>query len=133
MQIMRSGTRPSREAPSDWFTGKVRMDPVVDAPAPARVNALQVTFEPGARTNWHTHPFGQTLFVLSGVGLVGLRDEAPKAIHPGDTVWIPEGIEHWHGAGPETGMCHMAIQERDGDSAATWLEPVSDADYLRKD
>jgi quercetin dioxygenase-like cupin family protein len=106
------------------------MDPIIDAPEPARVNAMRVTFEAGARTNWHTHPLGQTLHVISGAGLIALRNEPPRPIRAGDTVWIPEGVEHWHGAGPTTAMCHLAIQERDNDSAADWLEPVSDADYL---
>ena len=131
MKITRCGEIPSRSAPEQWFTGLVRMDAIVDAPEPARVNALRVTFEPGARTHWHTHPLGQTLHVLSGAGLVGLRGEAPQMIRAGDTIWIPDGVEHWHGAGPDTGMSHLAIQEKQDDSAADWLDPVSDADYLR--
>jgi len=131
MKITRCGEAASRVAPENWFTGAVRMDPIIDAPAPARVNAVMVTFEPGARTNWHTHPLGQTLHVTSGAGLIGLRGEAPQVIRAGDTVWIPENVEHWHGACPETAMTHLAIQERDGDSAADWLEPVSDTDYTR--
>ena len=131
MDIFKAGQRPSKPAPEQWFTGRVWQDPIVDAPAPARVNALRVTFEPGARTNWHTHPFGQTLHVVSGTGRIGRRGETPSVIQPGDTVWIPPGEEHWHGAGPETGMVHIAIQEKEDGSAATWLEPVSDADYLR--
>lgn len=103
----------------------------MEAPAPARIRALRVGFEPGARTAWHTHPLGQTLYVLSGVGLVGLRSQSPQAIRAGDTVWIPPGEEHWHGAGPETGMVHLAMQEAYEGRVADWLEQVSEADYLR--
>lgn len=131
MDIMKAGTRESRIANPDYFTGRVWQDPVVEPPEPARVRALRVTFEPGARTAWHTHPLGQTLLVLSGVGLVGLRDEAPRVIRPGDTVWIPPGEEHWHGAGPSTMMSHLAIQEAQGGRAADWLEHVSEEDYRR--
>lgn len=131
MQIFPVGSRPTTEANSDYFTGTVRFDPVIDAPEPARVNAARVSFAPGARTAWHTHPYGQTLHVLSGAGLMGLRDAAPQRIRAGDTVWIPPGEEHWHGAAPDTAMVHLAIQEKEDGSAATWLEQVSDADYLR--
>lgn len=131
MIIHPSGSRPTTQANPDYFTGTVWFDPLVDAPAPARVNALRVSFTPGARTAWHTHPLGQTLHVLSGAGLVALRGEAPRRIRPGDTVWIPPKVEHWHGAAPDTAMVHLAIQEKDGETAANWLEQVSDADYLR--
>lgn len=131
MDIYRAGTRPTRKASADWFTGTVWQDPVMEAPAPARIRALRVGFEPGARTAWHTHPLGQTLYVLSGVGLVGLRSQSPQAIRAGDTVWIPPGEEHWHGAGPETGMVHLAMQEAYEGRVADWLEQVSEADYLR--
>ncbi|MEQ9261247.1 MAG: cupin domain-containing protein [Roseovarius sp.] len=132
MEIIKSGARPSKLAKAEWFTGRVWQDPVVEAPEPARVRALRVTFEPGARTAWHTHPLGQTLYVLSGCGLVGLRGQAPRVIGPGDTVWIPPGEEHWHGASPEQMMCHMAIQEADeAGRVADWLEQVSEADYTR--
>lgn len=132
MEIFPAGTRPSREAPAKWFTGKVWQDPVVEAPAPARIRALRVTFAAGGRTAWHTHPLGQTLHVLSGVGRVALRGEPPRAIRAGDTVWIPPGVEHWHGAAPETAMVHMAMQEADeAGRSADWLEHVSDEDYLR--
>ncbi|MEP2715911.1 cupin domain-containing protein [Pseudophaeobacter sp.] len=126
-----AGSRPSRKAPEQWFTGEVWMDPIITAPAPARINALRVSFAPGARTAWHTHPLGQTLNILSGVGLIGLRDEPPREMHSGDTIWIPPGVEHWHGAAAETGMVHLALQEEVEGSAADWLEHVSDADYLR--
>ena len=98
MKIMKARSRPTKLASSEWFTGKVWQDPIVEAPEPARVRALKVAFEPGARTAWHTHPLGQTLYVVSGIGLVGLRNEPSKVIRAGDTVWIPLGEEHWHGA-----------------------------------
>lgn len=129
MHIHPAGSRPSQRANPDYFTGTVWQDPIIMAPEPARLNALTVHFEPGARTAWHTHPLGQTLHVTQGAGLICLRGEKPNPIHPGDTVWIPAGVEHWHGAGPDTHMTHIAMQEvRDG-SAATWLEHVTDADY----
>jgi quercetin dioxygenase-like cupin family protein len=132
MKIMRAGERPCKMANPDWFTGRVWQEPVVEAEAPARVRALKVTFEPEARTAWHTHPLGQTLHVLSGVGLVGLRGEASKVIRPGDTVWIPPGVEHWHGAAPESQMCHLAMQEADdAGRVADWLDQVSEAEYRR--
>lgn len=125
-----AGSQPSRTGPEAYFTGHVRLDPITDSHPPSRVNALRVTFEPGARTAWHTHPLGQTLHVLAGCGLVARRGEAPIVIRPGDSVWIEPDVEHWHGACPETAMEHLAIQEAVDGSAATWLEPVSDADYL---
>lgn len=131
MQLFPAGSRPTSRATSDYFTGTVWQDPIIEAPEPARVRALRVTFEPGARTAWHTHPLGQTLHVLSGSGLFGLRGQAPQVIRAGDTVWIPPGEEHWHGAGPTTGMVHLAIQEAVDGKAADWLEHVSDADYAR--
>ncbi len=129
MEIFRAGARPTKRATNDWFTGAVWQDPIVEAPAPARIRAIRVAFEPGARTNWHTHPLGQTLHVVSGVGLFGLRGSAPQRIYPGDTVWIEPGLEHWHGAGPETAMTHFAMQEAEAGRVADWLEPVSDEDY----
>lgn len=131
MDLFPAGSRPAKKGPQDYFTGTVWLDPIIDAPQPARVNALRVTFEPGARTAWHTHPLGQTLHVLSGSGRFGLRNEPPRVIRPGDTVWIPPGEEHWHGAAPDTVMVHLAIQEADETGrAADWLEQVSEADYL---
>jgi quercetin dioxygenase-like cupin family protein len=125
-----AGSRPSARPNPDYFTGDVWMDPVNSAPLPARLAAVVVRFDPGARTAWHTHPFGQTLFVLSGRGLVCRRGETPQTILPGDTVWIDPGEEHWHGASPDVGMTHMAMQEKDEDgNTAEWLEKVSDADY----
>lgn len=129
MEILAAGSRPTMRANPDYFTGTVWMDPVIDADAPARLHAVRVSFEPGARTAWHRHYLGQTLHVLSGVGLVCMRGEAPRIIRPGDTVWIPPGAEHWHGAGPETSMVHLAMQEKQGDSATEWLEKVNDGDY----
>ncbi|MCB1339783.1 MAG: cupin domain-containing protein [Pseudooceanicola sp.] len=131
MKLFAAGSRPSQKAGPDYFTGTVWQDPIIEAPEPARTRALRVAFEPGARTAWHTHPLGQTLHVLSGCGLFGLRGEAPRVIRPGDTIWIPPGEEHWHGAGPDTGMVHLAIQEAEGGRAADWLEHVSDEDYSR--
>jgi len=131
MEIIAAGARPSHPAPEKWFTGRVWQDPVIEAPEPARLRALRVTFAPGARTAWHTHPLGQTLHVLSGAGLVGLRGEAPRPIRPGDTVWIAPGEEHWHGAAPDTMMCHLAMQEALEGQVAHWLEQVAEADYLR--
>ena len=129
MKIFKSGSRPTKKASSDWFTGTVWQDPIVEAPEPARIRALNVSFEPGARTAWHTHPLGQTLYVLTGNGLVGLRKEAPKIIKAGDTVWIPPGEEHWHGASASNAMTHIAIQEALDGRVAEWLEQVSDYDY----
>jgi len=129
MQIFRASDRPSLRAPAEYFTGTVWQDPIVSAPNPARLNALRVRFDPGARTAWHTHPLGQTLHVTEGVGLIGRRGEAPQIIRPDDTVWIPPGLEHWHGATADNGMTHIAMQEAQDGSAATWLEHVSEADY----
>ena len=131
MKIMKAGSRPTKLASSEWFTGKVWQDPIVEATEPARVRALKVAFEPGAHTAWHTHPLGQTLHVASGIGLVGLRNETPKVIRAGDTVWIPPGEEHWHGASKTNGMTHIAIQEALDGRVAEWLEKVLDEDYRR--
>ena len=129
MKIFKSGSRPTKKASSEWFTGDVWQDPIVEAPEPARIRALSVSFEPGARTAWHTHPLGQTLYVIAGTGLIGLRNEVPKKIKAGDTVWIPPGEEHWHGASANNGMTHIAIQEALNGRVAEWLEQVSDHDY----
>ena len=134
MQIIKSGSRPTRKASSEYFTGNVWQDPIVEADEPARVRALRVSFEPGARTAWHTHPLGQTLHVISGIGLMGLRNEAPQLIKAGDTVWIPPDEEHWHGASATNSMTHIAIQEALDGSVADWLDKVSDDEYqLKKD
>ena len=130
MQIISAGSRPTKKATSDYFTGVVWQDPIIEAAEPARVRALKVSFEPSARTAWHTHPLGQTLYVLSGIGLVGLRNKAPELIEPGDTIWIPPGEEHWHGASTNNSMTHIAIQEELNGSVAEWLEQVSDDQYL---
>jgi quercetin dioxygenase-like cupin family protein len=129
MQIIKSGSRPTRKASTEYFTGNVWQDPIIEADEPARVRALRVSFEPGARTAWHTHPLGQTLHVISGVGLIGLRNEPPQLIKAGDTVWIPPGEEHWHGASATNSMTHIAIQEALDGSAAEWLNKVSDSEY----
>ncbi|MBN9001427.1 MAG: cupin domain-containing protein, partial [Rhizobiales bacterium] len=122
---------PTRRGPADYFTGTVWMDPIVNAPAPARVAAARVAFEPGARTAWHTHPLGQTLYVISGVGRVQKQGEPVREIRAGDTVWIPPGEKHWHGAAPDHAMTHVAIQEAVNGSAVEWLEQVSEADYTK--
>ena len=129
MTIYKAGARPTVRANPDYFTGTVWQDPVVQAPDPARVGAVRVAFEPGARTNWHTHPLGQTLHVLSGVGRIQLWGEPVQEIRPGDSIWIAPDVKHWHGAGPETAMTHLAIHEALDGAFADWLEPVSEADY----
>jgi len=130
MKILASETLGCRRGPAEWFTGTVWIDDVVTAGAPARFNAARVSFEPGARTAWHTHPVGQALHVLSGVGWVQLKGEAAKAIRPGDSVWIEAGEVHWHGAGAGRTMVHLAMQEKDADGVAVvWLEHVTDEEY----
>ena len=129
MDIFRTGSKPTKKSSTEWFTGTVWQDPIIEAPEPARVRALKVSFEPGARTAWHTHPLGQTLHIISGTGLVGLRNEQPKIIHTGDTVWIPPNEEHWHGATLTNSMSHIAIQEAMNGKVANWLEKVTDEDY----
>ncbi|GHF43092.1 quercetin dioxygenase-like cupin family protein [Deinococcus metalli] len=129
MDIKRAGTRPSAPGPAEWFTGTVRLDPQFTATSPARAAGTTVTFEPGARTAWHTHPLGQTLIVLSGVGRVQ-RDGGPiEEIRPGDVVWFEPDEKHWHGAAPTTAMSHLAIQEAQDGTAVVWLEHVSDEQY----
>ncbi len=129
MEIMQAGSRPSTTGPEKYFTGRVRMDPVIVAPDPARVRVLTVTFEPAARTAWHTHPLGQTLVVTSGKGLVQKAGERIHEIRSGDVVWIAPGERHWHGAAPDTGMTHIAVQEALDGSNVTWLEHITDAEY----
>jgi quercetin dioxygenase-like cupin family protein len=132
MDIKRAGSQPSGKGPADWFTGAVRIDPLFSAPAPARVAGAAVTFEPGARTAWHTHPLGQTLIVTVGFGLAQ-RDGGPiEEIRPGDVVWFPPNEKHWHGASPTTAMTHIAIQEALDGKAVDWLEKVSDEQYQAK-
>jgi quercetin dioxygenase-like cupin family protein len=129
MEIKRAGTQPSTRGPSDWFTGGVRLDPLHAAPDPARVQCATVTFEPGARTAWHTHPLGQTLIVISGCGRAQRWDGPVEEIRPGDVIWIAPGEKHWHGAAPTTAVTHIAIQERLDGKAVDWLEHVSDEQY----
>lgn len=129
MDITRPGSTPSAKGPANWFTGAVRIDRLFAAPEPARASGALVTFEPGARTAWHTHPFGQTLIVTSGYGRVQ-RDGGPiEEIRPGDVVWFAPGEKHWHGAGPATAMSHIAIQESLNGSPVDWMEHVTDAQY----
>ena len=132
MDIHRSGSRPSGKGPADWFTGTVRIDPLISAPQPARVAGAQVTFEPGARTAWHTHPLGQTLIVTSGLGRVQREGGEIQEIRPGDVVWFAPGEKHWHGASPTTAMTHIAIQEALDGKAVDWMEHVSDAQYTTR-
>jgi quercetin dioxygenase-like cupin family protein len=129
MEIKRAGSQPSGKGPAEYFTGMVRVDPLHTAPDPARMATALVTFEPGARTAWHTHPLGQTLIVTAGCGRVQLEGGAVQEIRPGDVVWIAPGERHWHGAGPQTAMSHVAIQERLEGSVVTWAEHVTDEDY----
>jgi quercetin dioxygenase-like cupin family protein len=129
MKITRAGSLPSGKGPSDWFTGTVRIDPLWPVTAPARAAGNLVTFEPGARTNWHTHPLGQMLIVTSGRGRVQREGGPVEDIRPGDVVWFEPGERHWHGASPETAMSHIAIQESLDGKAVDWLEPVADDDY----
>jgi quercetin dioxygenase-like cupin family protein len=129
MDIYLAGSRPTRRASGDWFTGTVWQDPINTPPAPARVNSARVAFEPGARTAWHTHPLGQTLFVISGVGRVQTKGGPIREIRPGDTVWIPPNEKHWHGASPANGMVHIAMHESLDGTHVTWMEQVTDEEY----
>jgi quercetin dioxygenase-like cupin family protein len=129
MQITKAGTQPSTKGPSDWFTGTVRIDPLFQAPDPALVAGAQVTFEPGARTVWHTHPLGQTLIVTSGLGRVQREGGPIEEVRPGDIVWFSPNEKHWHGASPTVAMTHIAIQERLDGKIVDWMEPVTDEQY----
>jgi quercetin dioxygenase-like cupin family protein len=129
MDIKRAGTTPSAKGPTDWFTGTVRIDSLFDRPPPARVGGASVTFEPGARTAWHTHPLGQTLIVTFGCGWVQRWGGPVEEIRPGDVVWFPPGEKHWHGATATTAMTHIAIQEKLDGKAVDWLEHVTDEQY----
>ena len=129
MEITRSGSQPSGKGPADWFTGAVRVDPMFNAPDPARVVGASVTFEPGARTAWHTHPLGQTLVVMSGLGRAQREGGPVEEIRPGDVIWFAPGEKHWHGASPATAMTHFAIQEKLDGKTVDWLEKVSDEQY----
>jgi quercetin dioxygenase-like cupin family protein len=131
MEITRIGSQASAKGPQDWFTGTVRIDPLFQANEARRAAASIVTFEPGARTAWHTHPLGQTLIVMAGCGWVQ-RDDGPiEEIYPGDVVWISPGEKHWHGATPTTAMTHTAIQENLNGKVVDWMEKVSDEQYRR--
>jgi len=129
MEIKRAGTQPSGKGPSDWFTGTVRIDPLFQAPEPARVQGATVTFEPGARTAWHTHPLGQTLIIIAGAGLVQRKGAPIEQIRPGDVVWLAPGEKHWHGASPTTAMTHIAVQEALNGKPVDWMEKVTDEEY----
>ena len=126
MEIKRNGSQPSAKGPGDYFTGAVRVDRLFEAPDPARVAGASVTFEPGARTAWHTHPLGQTLIVTAGYGLAQRWGGPIEQIRPGDVIWFPPGEKHWHGATATTAMTHIAIQEQLDGKAVDWLEKVSD-------
>ncbi|WP_108257752.1 (R)-mandelonitrile lyase [Mangrovicoccus ximenensis] len=129
MKIIRSGSAPSMKGPEDWFTGTVRVDPLFAADEPGRTSGAHVTFEPGARTAWHTHPAGQTIIITFGRGRVQREGGPVEEVSQGDVVWFPAGEKHWHGASAETAMSHIAIQESIDGSPVTWMEKVADEDY----
>jgi len=129
MDIRRVGSQPSGIGPAEWFTGTVRIDPLFQAPDPARVSGASVTFEPGARTAWHTHPLGQTLIVTAGFGRAQRWGGPIEQIRPGDVIWIPQGEKHWHGAAPTTAVTHIAVQEQLNGKAVDWMEKVSAEEY----
>lgn len=130
MELKRAGSQPSQQGPATWFTGHVRIDPLNTPPPPARVACASVTFEPGARTAWHTHPLGQTLIVTAGCGWTQCEGEPIVEIRPGDVVWCPPGHRHWHGATPTCSMTHIAIQESLDGKFVEWMQHVSDEEYL---
>ena len=131
MKITPSGSQPSAKGSAEYFTGHARIDPLLQAPEPARVAGALVTFEPGARTAWHTHPLGQTLIVMTGLGWAQ-RDGGPiEEIRPGDVVWFPPGEKHWHGATPTNGMSHVAVQEALNGKVVDWMEHVTDEQYRK--
>ena len=129
MEIKRAGSQPSSKGPADWFTGTVRIDPLFQPNAPARAAGATVTFEPGARTAWHTHPLGQTLIVTAGVGWAQIEGGSVEEIRPGDVIWFPPGVKHWHGATAKTEMTHIAIQESVDGKVVEWMEQVSENQY----
>ena len=129
MDIKRSGSQPSGKGPGEYFTGSVRIDPLFEATDPARAVGASVTFEPGARTAWHTHPLGQTLIVMAGSGRAQRWGGPIEDIRPGDVIWFPPGEKHWHGATPTTAMAHIAIQEKLDGKTVDWMEQVSDEQY----
>jgi quercetin dioxygenase-like cupin family protein len=132
MNIQRAGSQPSSKGPADWFTGTVRIDPLFTAPDPALVAGAHVTFEPGARTAWHTHPLGQTLIVTSGLGRAQREGGPVEEIRPGDVVWFSPNEKHWHGASPNTALTHIAIQEKLNGKVVDWMEHVTDEQYNSK-
>jgi quercetin dioxygenase-like cupin family protein len=131
MKIRKVGSVPSEKGPGDWFTGSVRIDRLFQADDPARVQGASVTFEPGARTAWHTHPLGQTLIITSGCGWVQAEGSPVEEVRPGDVVWFPPKVKHWHGATETTAMSHIAIQEALNGKVVDWMEHVTDAQYRR--
>jgi len=131
IEIKRVGSQPSSKGPADWFTGTVRIDPLFQAKDPARAAGASVTFEPGARTAWHTHPLGQTLIFTAGLGWVQREGGPIEEIRPGDVVWFPPDLKHWHGATPTSAMTHIAIQEQLNGKVVDWMEKVSDEQYCK--
>ncbi len=131
MQIQRVGTKASRPGPADWFTGTVRIDAPFQGEEPSRISGATVTFEPGARTAWHTHPLGQTILIVSGLGWVQREGGPVEEVRPGDSVWFAAGEKHWHGASPEVSMAHLAVQEAVDGKVVDWLEKVSDEQYRK--
>jgi quercetin dioxygenase-like cupin family protein len=131
MKLFPAGSRPTMRAPEEYFTGTVWQDPVIQTEAPARLVAVRVSFEPGARTAWHTHPLGQSLYVISGLGLFQTEGGPVIQIKPGDAIWIPPGEKHWHGASPTNAMTHLAMQEALDGKSADWMEKVTDEQYTK--
>jgi len=129
MEIIRAGTQAPRPGPADWFTGEVTIEPLFQAPEPARAVGARVTFAPGARTAWHTHPLGQTLVITEGLGRVQRWGGPVEDVHPGDVIWFPPGEKHWHGAAPDSAMTHLAVQEQLDGKTVDWMEKVSDQQY----
>ena len=129
MELKRNGSQPCSRGPAEYFTGTVRIDPLFQPHAPARAAGAGVTFEPGTRTAWHTHPLGQTLIITAGCGWVQREGGPVEEVHPGDVVWFPPGVRHWHGASPTTAMTHIAIQEQLDGKLVDWMEKVSDEQY----
>ena len=129
MNVFQAGSRPTRRAPKEYFTGAVLQDPIIEAPEPARLRSSRVTFEPAARTAWHTHPFGQALYILAGVGRVQIWGGPIREVRAGDVVWFDPGVKHWHGAAPTVSMVHIAMQEAKDGKYVDWQEHVTDAQY----
>ena len=129
MELFPNASRPSKVGDPNWFTGKVWQDPILAAPAPSRNRSIRERYELGARTAWHSHPLGQTVYIVAGIGLIGTRDAPPQILRPGDTVWIPPGQEHWHGATLGSTLDHISIRETETGFATTWMGHVSDEEY----